>query len=95
MCMALTLGVHGGEEAAPCLSDNVPVLRVGFCVVGFQMHKRCGGAQMGLTASGAVRAFLTRVVANKEWPFGIKALENVTLTNPRTGEAVLRGDGSS
>ncbi|VTU28441.1 SnoaL-like domain protein [Variovorax sp. PBS-H4] len=38
-----------------------------------------------------ILAVLTRQVG--QW--GIKALENVTLTNPRTGEAVLRADRGS
>lgn len=38
-----------------------------------------------------ILAVLTRQAGN----WRIKALENVTLTNPRTGEAVLRQDGGS
>ncbi len=38
-----------------------------------------------------ILAVLTRQVG--EWR--IKALENVTLTNPRTGEAMLRNDRGS
>lgn len=72
--------IHGGEEAARCLSDNVPVLWVGFCVLGFQMHR---------LTSAAVRVLLTRVVADQELPFAIKAPNAATQAAVEEGRERL------
>lgn len=38
-----------------------------------------------------VDTLILAVLTKKNGSWGIQALENVTLTNPRTGEAILRG----
>jgi ketosteroid isomerase-like protein len=43
----------------------------------------------------AVDTLILAVLARQADEWRIKALENVTLTNPRTGESVLRGDRGS
>ena len=57
-------------------------------VVHFWSRLRVGGAH----PNGAhdIDTLILAVVTRREGAWRIQALENVTLTNPRTGEAVLR-----
>ncbi len=47
-------------------------------------------ASMGLTVSDAVRVFLTRVVADKELPFSLKAPNAQSLTAMAEADAILQ-----
>lgn len=48
-------------------------------------------AAMGLTVSDAVRVFLTRVVADKELPFAIKAPNAATQAAMQEASEIIRG----
>lgn len=47
-------------------------------------------AAMGLTLSGAVRVFLTRVVAEKQLPFALKAPNAETQAAMAEADAIVR-----
>lgn len=47
-------------------------------------------ASMGLTVSGAVRVFLTRVVADKELPFSIKAPNAITRAAMKEAKEIIK-----
>ncbi len=47
-------------------------------------------ASMGLTVSDAVRVFLTRVVADKELPFSLKAPNVQSVTAMAEADAILQ-----
>lgn len=47
-------------------------------------------ASMGLTVSDAVRVFLTRVVADKELPFAIKAPNTRSLAAMAEAEEIIK-----
>jgi len=72
--------------------DVIPISE-GAAVVHFWSRLTAGRAHPA--GPHAVDTLILAVLTRKDDAWRIKALENVTLTNPRTGETVLRGRNSS
>lgn len=69
---------------------DVAAIRDDVAVMHFWSHLTVGEAHPA--GSHAVDTRILAVLTRQVGEWRIKALENVTLTNPRTGEAVLRDD---
>ena len=67
---------------------DVTALGDGASVIHFWSRLHIGAAHPA--GPHAVDTLILAVVTRREGSWRIQALENVTLTNPRTGEAVLR-----
>ena len=70
------------------LIDVVPIAE-GAAVVHFWSRLAAGAAHPA--GPHEVDTLILAVLTRRDGRWRIRALENVTLTNPRTGEAVLRG----
>ena len=67
--------------------DVIPIVE-GAAVVHFWSRLRAGAAHPA--GPHVIDTLILAVLAREKQMWRIKALENVTLTNPRTGEPVLR-----
>ena len=68
---------------------DVTYIADGAAVIHFWSHLKAGTAHPA--GPHEVDTLILAVVTKQEEEWRIRALENVTLTNPRTGEAILRG----
>lgn len=83
--------IYGDSSLANELIDVVPI-GDDAAVVHFWSRLTAGSAHPA--GPHAVDTLILAVLTRQAGAWRIKALENVTLSNPRTGEAVLREHGS-
>lgn len=83
--------IYGDSSLANELIDVVPI-GDDAAVVHFWSRLTAGGAHPA--GPHAVDTLILAVLTRQAGAWRIKALENVTLSNPRTGEAVLREQSS-
>jgi uncharacterized protein (TIGR02246 family) len=74
------------------VADVVPIAE-GAAVVHFWSRLATGSAHPA--GPGTVDTLILAVVTRRDGAWRIQALQNVTLTNPRTGETVLRDRGGA
>ena len=80
--------VYSDSRVENELIDAAPVAE-GATVVHFWSRLAIGAAHPA--GAHAVDTLIMAVLTRSDRSWRIKALENVTLTDPRTGEAILRG----
>ena len=88
--------LHAGIYSDSTLGNeliDVTALGDDAAVIHFWSRLRAGAAHPA--GRHAVDTLILAVLTRQAGAWRIKALENVTLTNPRTGEAVLRDAGDS
>lgn len=69
---------------------DVVHLADGVAVIHFWSRLSAGAAHPA--GAHEVDTLILAVLAKRETAWCIRAMENVTLTNPRTGQAILRGE---
>lgn len=79
--------IYRDSTLANELMDVVPIAE-GAAIVHFWSRLSAGAAHPA--GPHEVDTLILAVLTQQDGAWGIQALENVTLTNPRTGEAVLR-----
>ena len=85
-------GIYSDSTLANELIDVVPI-GADAAVVHFWSRLAVGGAHPA--GPHAVDTLIMAVLTRQDDAWRIKALENVTLANPRTGQAVLRDERAS